>query len=134
MRGNIVNEAGCSIIIASLIFDPSLHPGSARHTSAQVTEGDAIRILSALGQTTRLRVVLALVGAGGAGMASSDIADVIGVPRNLMSSHLAILSKAGAVVSLKQGRAVTYTVRGEAIGDIANYLLRLAAASSREKV
>ena len=99
-----------------------------------MTEGDAIRILSALGQTTRLRVVLALVGAGGAGMASSDIADVIGVPRNLMSSHLAILSKAGAVVSLKQGRAVTYTVRGEAIGDIANYLLRLAAASSREKV
>lgn len=99
-----------------------------------MTEGDAIRILSALAQTTRLRVVLALVTAGEAGMASSDIADGVGVPRNLMSSHLAVLSKAGAVVSSKRGRAVTYYVSSEAIGALAEYLLRLAAVSSEEKV
>lgn len=99
-----------------------------------MTEDDAIRILSALGQTTRLRVVLALVAAGDAGMASSDIADDVGVPRNLMSSHLAVLSKAGAVVSSKRGRSVTYTVSSEAIGDLANYLLRLAAASPGDDI
>lgn len=99
-----------------------------------MTEDDAIRILSALGQTTRLRVVLTLVAAGDGGMASSDIADDVGVPRNLMSSHLAVLSKAGAVVSLKRGRAVTYTVSSETIGELANYVLRLAEGSSENKV
>ena len=103
-----------------------MHPGSAPHTSVDVTEGDAIGILSALGQTTRLRVVLALVAAGDAGMASSDIADDVGVPRNLMSSHLAVLSKAGVVLSAKKGRAVTYTVSSDALGELADYVRRLA--------
>jgi DNA-binding transcriptional ArsR family regulator len=43
-------------------------------------------------------------------MPAGDIASQLGVPANTMSSHLAVLSRAGLVVSRKQGRSVIYAV------------------------
>lgn len=74
-----------------------------------MNETEALMVMSALSQTTRMRVFVMLAKAGNAGIRSSDIADAVGVPRNLMSSHLAVLSKAGAIASKKEGRSVTYT-------------------------
>lgn len=88
-------------------------------------EAEALRMLAALGQTVRLKVVVALAGTGGTGLASSDIADLVGVPRNLMSSHLAVLSKAGVVAFSREGRGVIYSVRNEAIIELNEFIASL---------
>ena len=70
----------------------------------------AIQALSALGQESRLRVFRLLVRRGPEGMPAGDIAEQLKVPANTMSSHLAVLSRAGLVVSRKQGRSVIYAI------------------------
>ncbi|MBB3877781.1 ArsR/SmtB family transcription factor [Sphingomonas pseudosanguinis] len=87
---------------------------------------EALTTLSALAQATRLKVLVILTGLADPGMASSDIADAVGVPRHLMSAHLAVLSKAGLVDTLKTGRTVTYTVRRNVLRELADYLAGMA--------
>jgi DNA-binding transcriptional ArsR family regulator len=58
---------------------------------------NAVTILSAPGQPTRLETFRFLVKNGPGGVAASEIAVAIGVPGNTMSAHLAILSKAQLV-------------------------------------
>jgi ArsR family transcriptional regulator len=93
-------------------------------------ETEALTIMSALAQSTRLKVLVLLSGPGSAGMASSDIADAVGVPRHLMSAHLAVLSRAGVVETQKAGRTVSYSVRRSAIRKLNAYLEALAETST----
>lgn len=88
-------------------------------------EPEALKVMSALAQSTRLRVFVLLVEAGDTGMGSGDIADVLGVPRNLMSSHLAVLSRAGVISSRKAGRSVTYTAVGMVVVALGDHLREL---------
>ncbi len=85
-------------------------------------ETEALTVLSALAQSTRLKVLVMLAEAGDEGMASSDIADAVGVPRHLMSAHLAVLNKAGVVTTRKTGRTVTYSVCRAVIQKLNGYL------------
>ena len=71
---------------------------------------EAVEALGALGQESRLRVFRLLNRAGLEGMPAGEIAEQLGVPPNTMSSHLAVLSRAGLVSSRKQGRSVIYAV------------------------
>ena len=71
---------------------------------------EAVEALGALGQESRLRVFRLLVRTGPGGMPAGEIAEELGVPANTMSSHLAVLSRAGLVSSRKQGRSVIYAV------------------------
>jgi len=71
---------------------------------------EAIEALGALGQESRLRVFRLLVRAGPEGVPAGEIAEQLRVPANRMSSHLAVLSRAGLVSSRKQGRSVIYAV------------------------
>jgi ArsR family transcriptional regulator, arsenate/arsenite/antimonite-responsive transcriptional repressor len=71
---------------------------------------EAVTALNGLGQESRLRVFRLLIRRGPDGMPAGDIADQLGVPANTMSSHLAVLSRAGLVVSRKQGRSVIYAI------------------------
>jgi DNA-binding transcriptional ArsR family regulator len=43
-------------------------------------------------------------------MPAGDIAEQLKVPANTMSSHLAVLSRAGLVASCKHGRSVVYAI------------------------
>jgi predicted transcriptional regulator len=96
-------------------------------------ELEALRVMTALAQSTRMKVFAMLVRAGESGMDSSDIADAVGVPRNLMSSHLAVLSKVGAIASKRSGRSVTYTaVRGTVIA-LGDHLRDLGADGAGEE-
>ena len=71
---------------------------------------EAVEALGALGQESRLRVFRLLVRAGPEGVPAGEIAEQLRVPANRMSSHLAVLSRAGLVSSRKQGRSVIYAV------------------------
>ena len=88
-------------------------------------EPEALKVMSALAQSTRLKVFVLLAETGDVGMGSGDIADALGVPRNLMSSHLAVLSKAGVIASTKEGRSVTYTAVGSVAIALAEHLRSL---------
>jgi ArsR family transcriptional regulator len=70
----------------------------------------AIEALAALAQESRLKVFRLLVRQGPSGMAAGDVARTLGVPPNTLSSHLAILSRAGLIGSRKEGRSVIYAM------------------------
>ena len=68
----------------------------------------AILSLAALAQPTRLDVFRLLVKHEPDGLAAGDIAKAVAVPQNTMSSHLAILSRAGLVRAQRIGRSIVY--------------------------
>jgi ArsR family transcriptional regulator, arsenate/arsenite/antimonite-responsive transcriptional repressor len=83
----------------------------------------AVGGLGALAQESRLKVFRLLVRSGPSGMAAGDIAKKLHVPRNTMSAHLAILSRARLVSSRKEGRSVIYAVDLEGTRDLLSFLL-----------
>jgi ArsR family transcriptional regulator, arsenate/arsenite/antimonite-responsive transcriptional repressor len=68
----------------------------------------AIDALAALAQPTRLDVFRLLVKHGVDGLAAGQIARTMGVPQNTMSSHLAVLSRAGLVSARRFSRSIIY--------------------------
>ena len=69
---------------------------------------EAILALAALAQSTRLDVFRLLVRNEPDGLAAGDIAKALAVPQNTMSSHLAILSRAGLVTAQRFSRSIVY--------------------------
>jgi len=68
----------------------------------------AILVLAALAQPTRLEVFRLLVKHEPEGLAAGDVAKVLAVPQNTMSSHLSILSRAGLVSAQRFSRSIIY--------------------------
>ena len=68
----------------------------------------AILALAALAQSTRLDVFRLLVKQEPKGLAAGEIAKSLAVPQNTMSSHLAILSRAGLVTARRFSRSIVY--------------------------
>jgi ArsR family transcriptional regulator, arsenate/arsenite/antimonite-responsive transcriptional repressor len=79
--------------------------------------------LAALAHETRLEVFRLLVQAGPAGMPAGEIAEVLGVRQNTMSSHLGILTRAGMITKLRDGRVVLYSADYDGMRDLVLYLL-----------
>ena len=69
---------------------------------------NAILALAALAQSTRLDVFRLLVKHEPAGLPAGDIAKAAEVPHNTMSSHLAILTRAGLVTAERKSRSIVY--------------------------
>jgi ArsR family transcriptional regulator len=69
---------------------------------------DVILALAALAQATRLEVFRLLVKQEPKGLAAGDIARALAVPQNTMSSHLAVLSRAGLVSAQRFSRSIVY--------------------------
>ena len=67
-----------------------------------------ILALAALAQPTRLEVFRLLVKREPKGLAAGDIARALAVPQNTMSSHLAVLSRAGLVSAQRFSRSIVY--------------------------
>jgi ArsR family transcriptional regulator, arsenate/arsenite/antimonite-responsive transcriptional repressor len=66
----------------------------------------AIDALSALAQTTRLETFRLLVSREPEGVAAGELARLVGAPQNTMSTHLAILARAGLVRGERQSRSI----------------------------
>jgi DNA-binding transcriptional ArsR family regulator len=69
----------------------------------------AVGVLAALAQESRLATFRALVEAGSRGLAAGRIAAITGMPPSSLSFHLKELSHAGIVRSRQAGRFVIYT-------------------------
>lgn len=80
--------------------------------------------LGALAQPTRLEVFRLLVRHEPEGMLAGEIARRLGIPHNTISTHLAILVRAGLVSCLKHSRTMTYRVELPMVRALVVYLLR----------
>jgi ArsR family transcriptional regulator, arsenate/arsenite/antimonite-responsive transcriptional repressor len=69
---------------------------------------NVILALAGLAQSTRLEVFRLLVKHEPEGLAAGDIARSLAIPQNTMSSHLAVLSRAGLVSAQRSGRSIVY--------------------------
>jgi DNA-binding transcriptional ArsR family regulator len=86
-------------------------------------ENAAVEALGALAQETRLRVFRLLIEQGPEGLPAGEIARRIGTPGNTMSTHLAILTRAGLLRSRREGRVVLYAVELPGIRALVAFLV-----------
>jgi DNA-binding transcriptional ArsR family regulator len=85
---------------------------------------DALVAFAALAQPTRLEVFRRLMEHEPEGLQAGEIARQLGVPHNTMSTHLAILTRAGLIEARRQSRSIIYRARLEAVRALAGYLIR----------
>jgi ArsR family transcriptional regulator len=84
----------------------------------------AILALGALAQDTRLDVFRRLVQHEPDGIAAGELARLVAVPQNTMSSHLAILARAGLVTAERKSRSIIYRANLAAFQAVALFLLQ----------
>ena len=84
----------------------------------------AIGSLTALAQPTRLAVFRRLIKAHPDEIAAGEIARACKVPHNTMSTHLAVLSRAGLIRMRREGRAVYYGANLEGFRTLIGFLMR----------
>jgi DNA-binding transcriptional ArsR family regulator len=84
----------------------------------------AILAFAALAQSTRLDVFRLLIEHEPHGLPAGDIARHMAVPHNTMSTHLAVLTRAGLIEAERQSRSIVYRARLDAVRAVAGYLLK----------
>ena len=87
-------------------------------------ESTAIDALTALAQPTRLRVFRRLLNAYPDRIAAGDIARGCKVPHNTMSTHLAILARAGLVTMRREGRMMYCSADLDGFRALMRFLMR----------
>ena len=86
-------------------------------------EKQALEVLGALSQETRLRVVRYLVECGDNGAAAGDVAERVDATSSRASFHLAALETAGVVSSERQSRRIIYRANFNVLGGLMSFLL-----------
>jgi DNA-binding transcriptional ArsR family regulator len=84
----------------------------------------AIEALGALAQDTRLNAFKLLVKHEPDGIAAGELARLLKVPQNTLSSHLSILQQGGLVSSERHSRSIIYRARLDGLRTVVLYLLR----------
>jgi len=81
-----------------------------------------VEALAALAQDTRMTAFQLLAAAHPASIGAGDIARGCNVPQNTMSTHLAILTRAGLLQVERAGRQMNYRANLEGISAVLLYL------------
>jgi DNA-binding transcriptional ArsR family regulator len=84
----------------------------------------ALTAFAALAQSTRLAVFRLLIRHEPDGVPAGDIARQLAVPHNTMSTHLAVLTRAGLIEAERQSRSIIYRAKLDAVRDLAGYLVK----------
>ena len=82
----------------------------------------AVTALSALAQTSRIKVFRLLVRAGTEGRSAGEIASTLDIPPATMSFHLSHLTRAGLIESRREGRTIIYALRVDGMRDLIAFL------------
>jgi DNA-binding transcriptional ArsR family regulator len=92
----------------------------------------AIDAFGALAQSTRLEAFRQLVRAGPDGLPAGTLARALATPANTLSTHLAILERAGLVTSRREGRLVYYAPAFTRVRALIGFLLDDCCAGAPE--
>ena len=80
-------------------------------------------VFGALSQPTRLEAFRLLVRHEADGLAAGDIARHLGVPQNTLSTHLAVLVRAGLISFERQSRSIVYRAEIDRVRETASFLV-----------
>lgn len=83
----------------------------------------AIDAFAALSQITRLDAFRLIIEHEPNGLPAGEVARLLGVPANTMSTHLGILSRAGLISSVRQHRQIIYRAELDRVREIASFLV-----------
>ena len=89
---------------------------------------DAIEGFGSLAQPTRLAVFRRLLAAHPQSVSAGELAQHCDVPHNTMSTHLAVLCRAGLIAAERQGRAVNYRADVRGLRELVTFLTRECCA------
>ena len=84
---------------------------------------EAIDVFAALSQETRLEALRLLMEREPEGLPAGEIARRLDVPQNTLSTHLAILARAGLVASERQSRSIVYRAVVERVREVTSFLV-----------
>ncbi|KKB86086.1 ArsR family transcriptional regulator [Devosia limi DSM 17137] len=84
----------------------------------------ALTVFAALSQATRLDTFRLLMEHEPEGLPAGDIARRLAVPQNTMSTHLAILTRAGLIESERHSRSIVYRAVVDRVREIASFLVQ----------
>jgi arsenate reductase len=83
---------------------------------------EAAELFTALGQTTRLDLIRALLAEGPTGLPAGGIAEQLGVAASTLSFHLRALEQAELIVVTRYGRSLVYAANPKRLRDLLGYL------------
>lgn len=83
---------------------------------------DAVSLLAALAQDSRLAIFRLLVQQGPAGLAVGRIGEQLGIPPATLSFHLKGLAQAGLVEARQEGRFIYHSANFARMNDLLAYL------------
>jgi protein-tyrosine-phosphatase/DNA-binding transcriptional ArsR family regulator len=98
--------------------------------SASFDSVDAAAIFAALGQRWRLEVFRLLIRYLPYGLSAGDIARLIAIPHNTLSTHLGILEQVGLLRSRREGRSIIFSAVQEQAHRLAGFLTENCCAES----
>jgi len=84
----------------------------------------AITVFAALSQSTRLDAFRLIIKHEPEGLPAGEIARQLDVPQNTMSTHLAILTRAGLIEAERQSRSIVYRAVIDRVREIASFLVQ----------
>jgi DNA-binding transcriptional ArsR family regulator len=84
----------------------------------------ALACLSALSQVTRLETFRLLVRHEPEGLPAGEVARQLDVPQNTMSTHLAVLTRAGLLRSERLSRSIVYRADVERLREMMLFLVK----------
>jgi ArsR family transcriptional regulator len=84
----------------------------------------ALAAFGALSQETRLEVFRQLVRLAPDAIPAGELAGDLDVPQSTLSSHLAILQRAGLVRSERDGRIIRYSADLDGARDLVEFLVK----------
>ena len=87
-------------------------------------ENQAITALAALAQSTRLQTFRLLVAREPDGVPAGELARLVDVPQNTMSTHLAALSRAGLIRGERHSRSIIYRADLSRLREVVTFLLK----------
>ena len=86
-------------------------------------ENQALDMLGALSQETRLRIVRFLVQCGPEGASAGDVGRQVEATSSRASFHLSALEQAGVISSERQSRKIIYRADIRSLGNLMSFLL-----------
>lgn len=98
--------------------------------AAPLDAPDAVALLAALAQPTRLEIFRLLMRYRPHGLAAGDIGRLLAVAHNTLSSHLGALEQVGLLVSRREGRHIIFAARAARADALLGFLAKACCTQS----
>jgi len=87
-------------------------------------QNGALLAFAALSQSTRLDVFRLLIAFEPTGLAAGEVARRLAVPKNTLSAHLGVLTRAGLITAERRSRSIVYRADLGSLGALVEFLTR----------